>query len=307
MKKPDSIIDPTAWKATGKGPSKMAESIALQRMAESALPGGERICYDPYAVHFVDPDVLRFAKKDPEKARAMKEHYERLFPGLGNSIRARVRYFDDFVKASVDNGLEQLVILGAGYDTRAYRIDGLEEIKVFEVDHPATQSLKIEKIEKIFGRLPEHVVYVPVDFESEDLGQKLLEKGYCISQKTLFVMEGLIMYIPPVAVDETLSFVANNSERGSRIIFDYYPQSVVDGTSNLEVAKNIRDSLIQLGEPLQFGIVEVESFLGDRGFSQVHNIKSEDYKGEYFHGANKDRAVCSLLYFVHAIIEQDEK
>ncbi len=303
MQKPDSIIDSTAWKATRKGPSKMAELITLHRVAESALPEGERICYDPYAVHFVDPDVLGFAKKNPEKAMAMREHYERLFPGLGNSIRARVRYFDDFVKASVDNGLEQLVILGAGYDTRAYRIEGLEGIKVFEVDHPATQSLKIEKIEKIFGRLPEHVVYVPVDFESEDLGQKLLEKGYCVSQKTLFVMEGLVMYIPPVSVDETLSFIAKNSGRGSRIIFDYYPRSVVDGTSNLEAAKNIRNYLIQLGEPLQFGIRDVESFLEGRGFSQVHNITSKDYKIKYFQGANKDRAVCSLLYFVHAIIE----
>jgi methyltransferase (TIGR00027 family) len=68
----------------------------------------------------------------------MREHYECLFPGLGNSIRARVRYFDDFVKAAVAEGLEQLVILGAGYDTRAYRIDGLCKIKVFEVDHVHT-------------------------------------------------------------------------------------------------------------------------------------------------------------------------
>ena len=75
----------------------------------------------------------------------MREHYERLFPGLGNSIRARVRYFDDFVKASIADGLQQLVILGAGYDTRAYRIEGLNKIKVFEVDHPSTQIAKLEK------------------------------------------------------------------------------------------------------------------------------------------------------------------
>jgi methyltransferase (TIGR00027 family) len=115
MQKSDSIIDSIEKNAKRKGPSKMAELIALHRVAESALPEGQRICYDPYAVHFVDPEVIEFARKNPEKTKAMREHYERLFPGLGNSIRARVRYFDDFVKAAIGKCLEQLVILGAGY------------------------------------------------------------------------------------------------------------------------------------------------------------------------------------------------
>jgi methyltransferase (TIGR00027 family) len=105
----------------------MAEMIALHRVAESLLPEGRRICYDPYAAYFVDPETLEFARKNPEKVKEMREHYERLFPGLGSSIRARARYFDAFVKAAVAEGLEQLVILGAGYDTRTYRIEGLSD------------------------------------------------------------------------------------------------------------------------------------------------------------------------------------
>ncbi len=185
----------------------------------------------------------------------MSEHYERLFPGLANSIRARVRYFDDFLKASIEDGLDQLVILGAGYDTRAYRIDELKgKVKTFEVDHPLTQVVKIDKIKEIFGAIPDHVAYVSVDFDTESLGQKLLEKGYDRSKKTLFIMEGLIMYIPLQSVDDTLYFIAGNSRKGSSIIFDYYPKSLVDGTSQLETAKNIRNYLIQQGEPLQCGI-----------------------------------------------------
>ena len=288
-----------------KEPSKTAELIALHRVAESALPEGRRICYDPYAIYFVDQETVEFARKNPEKTKEMREHYERLFPGLCNSIRARVRYFDDLVRASIDDGLEQLVILGAGYDTRAYRIEGLSKIKVFEVDHPATQALKIGKIETIFGRIPEHVVYVPVDFESEELGQKLLEKGYNKSQKTLFIMEGLVMYIPPKAVDETLSFISKNSGKRSAIIFDYYPQSLVDGTSESEAAKNIREFVAEQGEPLLFGIEEemVETFLVQRGFSRIRNVTSEDYKKAYFQGVNEGRTVSSLLSFVHAVVE----
>lgn len=306
MQKSDSITNSNSIKAERKGPSKMAELIALHRVAESMLPEGVRICYDPYAVHFVDPETLEFARKNPEKTKAMREHLERLFPGLASSIRARVRYFDDFVKTSVDEGLEQLIILGAGYDTRAYRIEGLNKIKVYEVDHPGTQGVKIEKVKKIFGRLPEHVVYVPVDFESEAVGQKLLENGYNRSQKTLFVMEGLVMYIPPRAVDETLSFIVRNSGKGSMVIFDYYPQSLVDGTSELEAAKNIRDFVAQQGEPLLFGIDEgmVEAFLAERGFSRVRNVTSEDYKKAYFHRVNEGRAVSNLLFFAHAVVDK---
>jgi methyltransferase (TIGR00027 family) len=303
MQRSDGILDSNRRDVKRKGPSKMAELIALHRVAESALPEGQRICYDPYAVHFVDPKILEFARKNPEKTKAMREHYERLFPGLGNSIRARVRYFDDFVKAAIGEGLEQLVILGAGYDTRAYRIEGLNKIRVFEVDHPLTQSIKIGKIKKIFGSLPEHVVYVPVDFESDDLGQKLLEKGYDNSRRTLFVMEGLVMYIPPKSVDETLSFILNNSAKGSAVLFDYFLQSVVDGTC--ETGKNMRDFAAQQGEPFLFGIEEgtVEAFLAERGFSKARNVTSEDYKKAYFHGINESRTVCNLLAFAHAVVK----
>jgi len=306
MQKSDSMTGSTETNVKSEEPSKMAEMIALHRVAESTLPEGTRVCYDPYAIHFVSPEVIEFARKNPEKTKAMREHYERLFPGLGNSIRARVRYFDDFVAEAVDDGIEQLVVLGAGYDTRAYRIDGLKErVNVFEVDHPDTQEVKMEKIEKIFGALPLHVAYVPLDFEKDGLGPRLMEMGYDRSKKTLFVMEGLIMYIPPKAVDDVFSFIVNNSGKGSWVIFDYYPDFMVDGESELDVANNIRNFLIQQGEPLKFGIREgsVEAFLTERGLSRVQNVTSEDYKRAYFHGKNEGRAVCSLLSFAHAMVE----
>lgn len=306
MQEPTSLTASNGANNKRKGSSKMAELIALHRVAESRKPEGERICYDPYAVYFVDPETLAFAASNPEKAKEMSEHYERLFPGLANSIRARVRYFDDFVKSSLDEGLEQLVILGAGYDTRAYRIEGLKgKVRVFEVDHPDTQSVKTKKVKEIFGFLPGHVTYVQVDFETDNFGEKLAAQGYDRSLKTFFLMEGLIMYIPPEAVDETLSFVVKNSGKGSAVLFDYYPESLVDGSCELEAGKNIHNYLVQIGEPLKFGIKEgtVEPFLVERGFSRVKDIISEEYKKMYFHGINKNREVSSILSFVHAVIE----
>lgn len=289
-------------KVNRENPSKMAEGIAMQRFGESNKPEDERICYDPYAIHFIRPEIIEFGMKHPEEAKAKIEQTENLFPGLSSSIVARVRYFDDFVEKSIEEGLEQLIILGAGYDTRAYRIEGLKDIKVFEVDHPNTQSFKIEKIKEIFGYTLDNVVYVPVDFETETLSQKLFDNGYSSLKKTLFIMEGLVMYIPPKSVAETLSFIVENSGKGSAVLFDYYPESVVDGTCKLEIGANIRNHLIQLGEPLQFGIKEdeIEDFLKQFGFSNIKNVTSEDYKKAYFHGKNENRDVCDLLYFANA-------
>ncbi len=290
--------------------SKTAAIVAGHRFDESQKPEGERICYDPYAVHFISPEVLELSKH-PERAKAMLESLGDigiLLQAMSNSVRARVRYFDDFVKASLDRGLEQLVILGAGYDTRAHRIEGLNGngcIKVFEADHPATQAMKIDKVKEIFGSLPDHVVYVPVDLATEDLGRKLLENGYDRSLKTLFIMEGLLMYLLPETVDRVRSFISKNSGRESSIIFDYYPQSVVDGSSSHDLERTVHDYLAQIGESLKFGIEDgtVETFLEKRGFSQICNVTSQDYRNAYFHGANKDRDVCSFLSFAHAMVE----
>lgn len=285
--------------------SKTAEGVALYRLGESIKPEGERICHDPYAIYFINPDILEFVRNNPDKAKADAERYERFLPGMVNSGLVRVRYFDDLVKKSIDEGLEQLVILGAGYDTRAYRIEGLKKIKVFEVDHPDTQSLKTETIRRIFNSLLDHVVYVPIDLATENLGRKLVGAGYDQSKKTLFLMEGLLYYLPPKVVDEILSFIRMNSGKRSAILFDYLPESVVDGSCELEVGKNIHNHLAQVGEPLQFGINEgtVETFLVERGFSRIKNVTAEEYKKMYFHGINKDREVCSLYSFAHAIIE----
>lgn len=117
-----------------------------------------------------------------------------------------------------------------------------------------------------------------------------MQHGYDRSQKTLFVMEGLTCYIPPKAVDEILSFIVKNSAKGSAVIFDYFSESLVNGTCELEVGKNLRNFVEQYNESFQFGIKEgtVETFLAQRGFSQIKNVTSEDFKRAYFHGKNEN-------------------
>jgi methyltransferase (TIGR00027 family) len=284
-------------------PSRMAEGIAMQRFAETSKDKKERICYDPFAIHFIRPEIIEFGKNNPEEAKILVEQMEQLLPGLSSSIIARVRYFDDYLKTCLKKGIKQLVILGAGYDTRAYRIEELKnKIEIYEVDHPITQKFKIKVIEKLFGSNKGFVKHTPIDFQIQKLNDQLPKYGYRSDAKTLFIMEGLSMYIPQSAIEDTLSFISKNSKKGSFVIFDFYPESLVNGTNSESIATNIRTYLIKQGEPLKFGIEEenIEKFLINRGFTNVTIVNSSQYKNMYFHGKNIERKVCSLLYFVHA-------
>ncbi|HEY3272557.1 MAG TPA: class I SAM-dependent methyltransferase [Methanocella sp.] len=284
-----------------KGPSRMAENVALIRADESRKPEDERICYDPYAIRFIGREMLALMTRYPEKFKAEMDKHNRLMPGLANSLVARVRYFDDVVEASAGEGLEQLVVLGAGYDTRPYRIESLRNVRVFEVDSPDTVNAKMEKIREIFGSLPAHVTYVPADLEIVKLGQRLEAGGYDRSKKTLFVMEGLLYYLPPEAVDETLAFIVHNSGKGSAVLFDYgRNREGKPTTSDL----NGSDFARRQGEPVKSDITgPIETFLTERGFSGIRNLDSEDYKKIYFHGKNADREVYDRSSFVYAVVK----
>lgn len=236
----------------------------------------------------------------------MLANVERKLPGLFGCTVCRTRYIDEYLKACRDGGMEQLVILGAGYDSRAYRFDKLKKgIKVFEVDHPLTQRLKIDKVKKILGRLPDHVVYVSIDFDKEQLDKRLFESGYDKTLKTLFIWENVTMYITAEAVDNTLAFVAKNSGEGSSILFNYMFRSVVEGTCELDYAKKIRKLHEGLGS-LKFGIEEgtIEPFLSVRGFHQVKNVTGQFFKDTYLKGINRNRKVCCLCGFATATVEK---
>ena len=285
--------------------SSTAEGAAALRAVESLKPEDERVCYDPLARNFLGAKYRVFARIQFLTRLALR-NAERRSPGVFGCLAGRTRYIDDCLKACIDDGIKQLVILGAGYDTRAYRFGELKEkAKVFEVDHPATQKAKIEKVSRMLGSLPAHVVYVPVDFEKERLDKKLFESGYDRSLKTLFIWEGVTMYLTAEAVDETLAFVAGNSGKGSSIIFNYIFRSVLDGTSELEYAPKVRKAHERGGEPFKFGIDKgkIDEFLASRGFHQVKNVTGEYFKDAYFKGVNQSRQVCCCCGFAHATVK----
>jgi len=277
--------------------STTAQGIAFVRALESSRPAGERICTDPLARQLISPAFYLLGKLFIDRA-------ERKGPGVLGFLAARCRYIDDYLKACLETGLDQLVILGAGLDSRAYRFEQLAgRVRVFEVDHPATQRAKINKLAKVLGSLPEHVTFVPIDFDEETL-EKLFDFGFSPQAKTLFIWEGVVHYITVEAVDQTLRFVVENSGSGSSIIFDYVYASALTAVHQRAEITRMQRAKRYTGEGLVFGIEEghVGEFLLARGYTQIQNVTSQDLERMYFTGVNEARVIAPTYAIAHAVV-----
>jgi methyltransferase (TIGR00027 family) len=148
----------------------------------------------------------------------------------------RTRFIDDALARAVKGGGRQVVILGAGFDSHAYRCQELlADTRVFEVDRPATQALKRERVYAALGGPPSNLTYVPIDFQHEDLRDVLIRHGYDPAQRTFFILEGVTMYVPEEAVRSTFRFVGGHPS-GSGIVFDYVYRAMIDflATANID-------------------------------------------------------------------------
>jgi methyltransferase (TIGR00027 family) len=274
--------------------SATAKGTAAMRAIESEKPSVERICYDPFARKLTD---------------AVFYHLIRLFAGYGERrthgaltfIVCRCRYFDDYIHECLEAGITQVVILGAGLDSRAYRGELLQRtIRTFEVDHPATQANKIRRIKKLFGDPPSNVTYVPVDFNNETL-DKLLTCGFDQSLKSLFIGEGVTQYLDAEAIDTTLAWIRLHAASGGVIIFDY--QYKLPSSQGMARGNHLYAVISRLsGEKRVFGIErgQIEDFLTQRGFSRVVEADAEQLKRLYCTGPNEGRMVADIYAIVHA-------
>jgi methyltransferase (TIGR00027 family) len=194
-----------------------------------------------------------------------------LLPGLYEYITARTRFLDQVFLGALVHHVPQIVLLGAGYDTRAYRFAHHNRAtQIFEVDAPATQRAKRAGLARAHIAIPPRASFVPLDLNRDDLGDGLCAAGFVTQQATLFIWEGVTMYLTAKAVDATLAFIRQHT--ASTVAFDYAYRSAVTGEGNYYGAKQVIRSVRLLGEPYRFGIGEAASrdempaFLAERGF-----------------------------------------
>jgi methyltransferase (TIGR00027 family) len=262
-----------------------AEAFASLRAAGSSVRDEEVRNPDHLASRFIalGPRLTTLVKV-PALRPLARWTAERMSPGAYYYELARVKHIDRVLSEALDSGMDQLVILGAGFDTRAYRFaDRLSSTRVFELDHPVTAALKQSRVRKLFGVLPEHVIYVSADLEQEDLSAALQRAGYEHEGRTLFIWSGVSFYLSAEAVDSVLAFVRSDSGPGSSIVFDYHYRGFTDGTRDYYGGAEGRRRVEELGEPCIFGIEEggVSMLLSRHGLELISDLGPAELERRY--------------------------
>ena len=286
--------------------SRTAEDMAGYRAMETLRPEEDRVCEDPFARHFLS-GAWKTRCMSPLHSIPFMWMTEFMNPGATNTVCLRLRFIDDYIRNCIKDGLEQLVILGAGYDCRAYRIEELKNgVTIFEVDYPATQNKKRHVLGTVLNEIPAHVVFVPYQLEEKGFGEQLFEMGYDKSKKSLFIMEGLIMYLKPASVKELFTSISHYSCPGSEVVFDFFPSGIEDGSINHRGGKNMYLWAMTKEEPFKFGIdkEQLPQFLSEVGFHNVNTVAAEECRDKYFRGNNRSRSISPLFFFASATVRK---
>ena len=248
-----------------------AQVNAAQRAAESLRPPGRRLIDDPQSRHFVEHPVLRAALSHPLAADAALRVFDRLWGGLHAHIALRVRYADDARAAAVEDGIDQLVLLGAGFDTTSLRADKAA-MTVFEVDAPATQAHKRPVVERLASDAG--TVWVSCDLEHDALGQRLLEAGFDPARPSLIVWLGVSMYLTRDALDTTLADLAQLCAPGSRLVLDYIRDGVAAARTPWPGANRITRLVARRGEFYRSDFTEhgLDALLTTHGFQPAEHL-----------------------------------
>lgn len=286
-----------------KSASQSAAIVAAHRAVESLKPEHERICFDPYAERLLPPSFTVIGESALDRHQAL-DIFRQHVPGFHEYFIARTRYIDERISEAVKDGTEQLVIVGAGYDTRAVRLKALHEglVKVFEIDHPATQSVKVKKLSKLLGKIPDYITYIPFDLKQSDLNEELKREGFQPDIRTLFLLEGVSMYLSEQEVEALFGCFSENSAPGSTIIFDFTFPDVIDGSSDHPVAKVWQQKAAVGGEPLTFGIdyQGLKILLSRHRFQETHIADHSYLTKTYFPAQEDTRESSPLLAIVVA-------
>lgn len=212
--------------------------------------------------------------------------------GIYEYVLARTKLLDEVFINALENRFTQIVLLGAGFDTRALRFRSKKTgAKIFELDIQTTQQPKVEILNRKQIALPKELVFVPIDFNRESIGDALGNAGYATDEKSLFIWEGVTMYLTSNAVDRTLDFVRSTAMEESIIAFDYIYASVLRRENKFYGEKEIYEIVSRAGEGWTFGVEEgtIEDFLTQRGFKLITHHTPSDLEKRYLTAADGTR------------------
>ena len=266
-------------------PSETALFAALRRALAHKEYKNERFGPDDIAEVFLPPH-FRFFLKFRRIRENTKNKLDASLPGVTEYMIARTAYFDRLFVDALNDKTPQIVLLGAGYDSRALRFAGANRgTRIFELDAAPTQERKVQCLRKARIAIPEHLTFVPIDFNRESLGDALEKAGYKNDQKTLFIWEGVSYYLEMESVDRTLEFVSHASHPESALAFDYTVSVSEENTDEAYGVKEFAQSMKEhhASEELMFSIEEggAEAFLRQRGLRMVDHLDNEEIESAF--------------------------
>ncbi len=259
------------------------ERIVNDDLALPMLPFGYRI-----QVWLLGPFTKWIIKKTEQKV-----------PGLWGSIMSRKCYIDDRVVEDVGE-VETLVNLGAGFDTRPFRLPALAEVPVWEIDQPRNIKAKAARIEKLFKSIPKNLTLVPIDFDREDLGAVLAAHGYSREKRTFFIWEGVTQYVSEGGVRATMEFLGE-APAGSKLVLTYTPKDFIDG-ENLYGQQYLYQQMLTRNRTWLFGLDpdRVEGFLGGYGWRIVEHLGYDELVHQYVKPTSRDLGPMAIERIVSA-------
>jgi len=220
--------------------------------------------------------------------------------GIYEYVIARTKYIDEVFRSAIDKNFDQILIFGAGFDSRGIRLNN-SKTKIFELDAPPTQMAKINQYHNRKIEIPKNLIFIPIDFEKETLAQKLSVSGFKKYKRSLFVLEGLLMYLQGESVHETFKVISEYAGKGSIVVFDYIHSSVLQGDSQSYGQKEIIKMVSDSDEKWNFGLEKdkINEFLDKYGLTLCENNDSEDLENKYF--KNEDGDIVGKINETHCI------
>jgi methyltransferase (TIGR00027 family) len=265
-------------------PSRTAQYMALFRAIETVRPSKKRLFNDPFAMIFLD-NTLKLAVKIssiPFLRRLIFKIIQNKASGALSSGIARTKYIDDLLEQTISDDIKQLIILGAGFDTRSLRLNFLKDISIIEIDHPDTSNIKIKKLENTIGNLPSNVKYYQLDFKKQNLTDLAKEFNLNMDIPTIIIWEGVTNYLNQEAVNKTFEFIQKFSDK-TYIIFTYIDKLVLDNPQAFQGTEQLFKNLKKNEEPYTFGIQpdKLSEYLNKFDLTLIENKSADEYRNKY--------------------------
>ena len=297
MTQTDGKVDTSAAAQTGIGPTMM---VAI----EQNFPSDRRIIHDELASEILPVGYQLLVKltRIPVLRNWMVQASEKQVDGIWSGMVCRKRYIDDKVVLAVadENSVDAVVNLGAGYDTRVYRLPALANVPVWEVDQPVNIEAKQANLQKALGNIPSHVTLVPINFVDQELGSVLAAHEYAAGTKTFFIWEAVSQYLTETAVRQTFDFLAQ-APAGSRLAFTYVRKDFIEGKKLYGLEKFYERMIVKVNA-WHFGFEpeEVADFLSEYGWRMIEHLGYDDLADRYVKPTARELPSMAIERMVYA-------